>query len=264
MSAQSKPGPTPVQEIPKTTKQEPGKPCKVLPTARISSSKQLDILRAYAAVSRGGKPANVNEVAGVMKLAPSTVMMANPFFCSVGLLQKTDASAYMPSNEVMNFLHAFEWNSETAAHKLSQLFRDSWFGQLLIPRLKFSEQTEEEALALLSEASAAGKERRKELSTLVDFLELTGVVAREGGQLTIVRTTPGESVKTVPESVHPGSVATTFNQYPAGGVHFDVNVHVDMAEFSAWEPTRIAAFFRGIAEVLAAKANIEKTGSQPS
>jgi hypothetical protein len=35
-----------------------------------------------------------------------------------------------------------------------------------------------------------------------------------------------------------------------------------MAEFSRWEPQRIAAFFRGIAEVLAAKGDSEKSTSQ--
>jgi hypothetical protein len=31
-----------------------------------------------------------------------------------------------------------------------------------------------------------------------------------------------------------------------------------MAEFAGWKPERITAFFNGIAEVLKAKANVEK------
>ena len=48
---------------------------------------------------------------------------------------------------------------------------------------------------------------------------------------------------------------------PGGGFDFSVSVHVDMAEFGGWKPERINAFFRGIAEVLAAKADIERGGT---
>ena len=41
-------------------------------------------------------------------------------------------------------------------------------------------------------------------------------------------------------------------------VEFHVNVRVDMKEFGGWPPERIAAFFNGIAAVLAAKGAIER------
>jgi hypothetical protein len=53
---------------------------------------------------------------------------------------------------------------------------------------------------------------------------------------------------------------TSVLQSTAGGVTFNVDVSVDMAEFATWRPERIQAFFRGIAEVLAAKADVEKGG----
>ncbi len=44
---------------------------------------------------------------------------------------------------------------------------------------------------------------------------------------------------------------------PEGFVRVAVSIRVDMAEFSGWKLERIAAFFAGIAQVLAAKGNVE-------
>ena len=59
-----------------------------------------------------------------------------------------------------------------------------------------------------------------------------------------------------------GGVTTTFNQAPEGLVQFAVSVRVDMAELSSWRPDRIAAFFAGIAQVLAAKGDVEQKAAE--
>src|SRR5579863_6726568 len=93
-----------VHEIPKREKTEKPerKPTKTLPTDRINPPKQLDILRAYAAASNNGtKPATVNEVAEIVKMAPSTVALVNAFFSSIQVLQRADTGAYTPSGDVI-------------------------------------------------------------------------------------------------------------------------------------------------------------------
>jgi len=45
---------------------------------------------------------------------------------------------------------------------------------------------------------------------------------------------------------------------PSGVVQFVVNVRVEMSEMRNWRPERIAAFFAGIAQVLAAKGSVEQ------
>ena len=51
-------------------------------------------------------------------------------------------------------------------------------------------------------------------------------------------------------------VSSNFDQgNPEGLLQFAVNVRVDMAEIRTWRPDRIAAFFTGIAQVLAAKGD---------
>ena len=43
-----------------------------------------------------------------------------------------------------------------------------------------------------------------------------------------------------------------------GTIQFHVSVRVDMTEFAGWKADRITAFFGGIAQVLAAKGDLEK------
>lgn len=247
------------------------KPTKTIPTDRINPAKQLDILRAYAAASNNGtRPATVNEVAEIVKMAPTTVSTANAFLNSIGLIQRSDAGAYMPSAEALAFLRAYEWNPETASHKLGSTLKDSWFGIAILPRITFGPIDEEQAVGLLADAATAGPEYKKELRAILDFLVLSGLILREGGQIKMAKTAavqePSIGPKLEPkphaeqETRAPGKNVNTALRSTGGGVTFNVDVSVDMAEFATWRPERIQAFFRGIAEVLAAKADVEKGG----
>ena len=247
------------------------KPTRILPTDRINPAKQLDILRAYAAASNNGtRPATVQEVADIMKMAGSTVALANAFLASVGLIQRTDAGTYTPCAEVVSFLRAYEWNPETASHKLASFLKSTWFAAALLPQLSFGVMDEDTAVAKLAESCTAGPEYRKELVSLLEFLSLGGVIIRDGTSVKLSKAVPASEPVTTPkpeESIKlqelartPGKTVNTALQSTDGGVTFNVNVQVDMAEFATWRPERISAFFRGIAEVLAAKADVEKSG----
>jgi hypothetical protein len=47
-----------------------------------------------------------------------------------------------------------------------------------------------------------------------------------------------------------------------GSVQFNISVKVDMTEFANWPPDLVTAFFGGIAQVLSAKAAVEKAASK--
>ncbi len=273
-------GPVPVipekqhkQQNKKSTPRPAAKPGKILPTERINVQKQLDILRGFAAVSSNGtKAVSVDEVASVLKMASSSVALASAFLASIGLIVRTESGSYTPSAEVVAFLRAFEWNKETASYKLGPLFRESWFGKALVPRLLIAPIEEDAAIETLAEAAPANTEYRKELRMLIEFMVAGGVVTREGNMVKLVArdTTPGEAsasinkpetptAEPVPLRRNPTTVMTAFDERP-GSMSFNVSFHVDMAEFSSWQPERLQAFFRGIAEVLHAKANVEKGG----
>src|SRR5437762_5574893 len=105
------------------------RPKKILPTDRINFSKQLDLLRAFAAASGpSGRTVTNNDVAVIVGLKASTVSLANPFFSDVGLLLRADGG-YTPSSAVVAFSRAFEWNRETASHKLATVISETWFAQ---------------------------------------------------------------------------------------------------------------------------------------
>jgi hypothetical protein len=249
------------------------KPTRILPTDRIGFDKQLDILRAYAAgSSQGSKAVTLDELSRIMKMAPATLTLANPFLNSVGLITKTD-SGYMPAPEVLSFLLAFQWDPETAAHKMAPIVENAWFFTTLKPKLTFSPLAEDAVIATLAEQATAGPDYRKGLKTLVEYMIAVGLIQREGTDLKLAtsrQAVPVSSDSSPPKPDGPRAVAdaetktriinTTFAKTAEGAVHFNVNVRIDMEEFKDWRPERIAAFFSGIAEVLKAKSGIETEG----
>jgi hypothetical protein len=162
------------------------RPIKPLPTARVSPQNQLRILRAWAYVSsEGTKAATVNEVASTVDMASSTVAMTNPFFSSIGLLQRLAVGTYVPSKEVVAFLNAN--NPQTAGRSLSPAFRDAWFGQLIVPKLKYAPMDEQSILSALQDASGVGQEQKKALGFILDFMEAVELVERNGDQIKLAR-----------------------------------------------------------------------------
>lgn len=107
------------------------RPTKTLPRDRITFNNQVEILRAYGALSgASGNVVSNTEIAEAMKMQPSTISLANPFFYSIGLLQKTEGGC-TPSSYVIEMTRAKEWTPETATHKLAPAFKDSWFGNYI-------------------------------------------------------------------------------------------------------------------------------------
>jgi hypothetical protein len=260
-------------EIPKTSSKG-ARPTKVLPTRRITFSKQLDILRAYAAASGpGNKLVTLREVSDIVKMASGTVTIANPFFTDAKLLSRTEGMGLTPSPAVMEFARAFEWNRDTAAHKLAPPLSQMWFTEALLPRLAFGDLSEEEAITILAEKSSSPPDYKNQLRLILDFLEASGLIKREDGRVKAGSKASSASQPAAPEKgtvehedkkEHPslsptaGRVATAFTQPTQGVVNFHIDVRMDMTEFAGWTPDRIAAFFNGIALVLSAKAGVEK------
>jgi hypothetical protein len=247
------------------------KPERFLPTERIKFERQLELLRAYAAASGPAVKAVTNrEVATFVNMTESTTSMANAFFTQSGFLQKT-AEGLVPAPEVVSYQRAFQWNPEKASHKMAPLVLRTWFGEALIRRLTLKPMEEEQAIQTLAEAANADTRYKANLALLIEYLVAAGLVEREGTQLRASRQghqAATESQPPAPPNADPlpreipqrsAAVAASFSAPTEGTVQFHVSVRVDMAEMAGWQPERIAAFFAGIAQVLAAKGSIEKT-----
>lgn len=252
-------------------------PTRILPTDRIAVAKQFDSLRAYAAVSGPENKAVTNEgIASIVKMHRGTISYMNPFFVEVGFLQRVD-SGFLPSPEVVSFNRAYEWNPETAAYKLASLLERTWFAEALFPKLRFGQLSEKEAIDCLGEACAATKERKSQLEVILAYLHTAGLIVRENGSIRLSRengagttepekggTTERSAMPTddAPRPARPANVNTSFSAAPTEGViQFHVSVRVDMSEFKGWKEERIAAFFAGIAQVLAAKGRVEESAN---
>lgn len=161
------------------------KPLKPLPTARLAFEKQLSILRAYAAASTNERNAVSNsEVGKIAEIDPNSVSLCNPFFRDVQLIIK-DGYNHRPSDAVMDYFQAWKWNEDTAALKLKPALETSWFAVALSPRLDFRSMTKTEAMQVLAEEIKAPKEFEGNLSVLLDFLKVAGIVTLENGSISI-------------------------------------------------------------------------------
>lgn len=240
---------------------------KSLATERIRLDRQMQILRAFAALSGSmAKAVSIAEVAEMTGMKASTIGIAIPFFVSVQFIQKGD-NGYSPSAELVNMLRAHDWNAETAPHKLGPALRRTWFAEELLPKIAFGPLPEGQAIQKLAELSGAGPEHESQLRMLIEYLAVARLVERDGGVLKKVaqsdaEETPEAAVETSsPQKEQPRSkVSTVFSQSPSGSVEFNISVHVDMSQMATWQADRIAKFFAGLAQVLAAKADVELKG----
>lgn len=247
------------------------RPVKALPTDRLSFPKQLEVLRAYAVASgQTGKAVTNSDVANLTKLNVSSAGLNNSFFSEIGLITKS-GNGYVPATEVVNFNRQWGYNTSTAGHKLAPALRRTWFGEIVCSRLQMNPMTDKEAIGDLADGAKAGQRYAGQLSTLLDYLETAGLVTQEGGMVrqgVMIRAAdePTRSEATadvtpvvpVPTSPPMGAVSTGFASAPAGAVQFHVDVTVDMKEMATWKPEVVAAFFAGVAQVISAKAMVER------
>ena len=245
------------------------KPNKFLPTDRITFPRQLDLLRGWAAASgQTGKVVSNNDVGPIVKMTGSTVSINNAFFGQNGFLTKADGG-YVPAPDVFSFLRAYQWSPDTAATKLAPIVSRTWFAEELLPKLTFGPLTTNEAIQHLADACNAGPDYRGQLRFLLEYMNASGLVewdgnqVRKGGTVVTSSSAPSSDIVQTPSNPPPSASepkrasAPTFFGTTEGAVNFNVSVRVDMGEFASWEPKRIAAFFNGMAQVLAAKADVE-------
>ena len=239
---------------------------KVLPTWRMAPSKQLEVLRAYAAAC-GDAPRGVSnpEVASIVGLKADTVSLVNGFFTSMGLLTKGD-SGCTPADEVLNYGRAFKWNQETAFHQTASKFAATWFGEALIPKLRFKPVSVDEAIGIMGQAGAVGPESKRELEMALWYLEQSGVIERENGTIRLGKTEVSDEKPDTKTQLASASIVETQvrtfapsdNKNRTGAIRLNVEIDVDTEEIAKWTPDRITSFMSGLAQVLAAKGEAAK------
>jgi DNA-binding IclR family transcriptional regulator len=264
----------PVDNAPqdKETKQQA---TRKLPTDRIAFQKQMDILRALGHLSQGGTRAvPMREAAEFVKMSVTTLPLMSAFIVDSGIVEKSGVD-FVPHRALIEFAQAHSWNPESAPRKLAPMFRHTWFGNRLVTRLGFSSMANDEAVEDLGLQIAAPPDAKPQVQTLIEFLIVCGLVRRDGTQLSLGPQASGEGteapqaqkekpvasdaqeVRAEVSARPPGAIATGFMS-TEGGVQFHVAIKVDMKEMAGWAPDRIAAFFSGIAQVLAAKKGTEE------
>jgi hypothetical protein len=238
-----------------------------LPTDRIASKKQIEIVRAYGQLGASGGAVTNEDVGGMVQLTGTTTSLANAFLTDVGLLQRTP-DGLAPSADVIAFARAFEWNADTAGEKLAPTLEASWLGSALLRKIRFRTHTKQEALALLAEASGASASHRGQLEDILVLLELAALIVIDGDSVRAGKmmqaggaaVAPAPAVPETTQSVAPKVVEATASTSRSQAGHvlsFDISLSVTMAEITLLPADKIAAFFNGVAAVVAVQAQIE-------
>lgn len=159
------------------------KPTRALPTRRIAFETQLDILRAYGAMGADGRGVTNEDLAGIVDLHAKTTSLVNTFFTDVGFIGKAERGN-APAAEVIEFQRAYQWDPDAAARQLAPILSQSWFWEVLQPKLAFNALKEAAAIAALGQAAAAEKYYAPELRLVLEYLEAGGLVSRDNGMVT--------------------------------------------------------------------------------
>ena len=197
---------------------------KVIPTNRLTLPKQVEIIRAYgAAFDNSKEPVGIEEVMKYVGMAAATVSQTNAFLQELGLVRK-DGRRFIPASEVMAMNRLYDVSKEKALNKLAPLFERSWFGAIVIPKLKFRSMSEEDMVHQLFEEATAEPQHLQQIRMLIDYLVLVGLVERAGADLKIKNGVTEEAhppaaaagaVASVPPAVESGAVTTTSEPPPA-------------------------------------------------
>lgn len=273
------PGAKPSPDAKATPKKKPAadKPERALPTDRLAFKKQLELLRAYAvAGAQSDKPVALKELTRLTGWNIGTVSYCNPFFSEAGFITKV-GNGYVPVPEVASFAKAWSFDAQKAGFRLAPVLRRAWFGKVLLPRLAMNRMPESEAITELAVDAKASTKFKPQLKTVIDYLECAGLVERDGGSLKPGPTVRSEDAPSKPdESQQPPEqrdasrrevqgapfVSTAFSHAPEGAIRFHVEVEIDLRELATWKPEVVSAFFGGVAQVISAKAMMEKDSTK--
>ena len=159
---------------------------RTIPTDRLTFQKQCEILRAYpAAFEKVGGPVSIEDITEFVKMAPSTISQSNSFFTDIGVVQK-EGRKFNPSAELIAMHRLYGIHQAKAWAKLAPLFERAWFGQILIPKLRYQPMTAEDMVHDLADAATAEPDHLGQLGLIIEYLLLVGLVHRDGGVVKLV------------------------------------------------------------------------------
>lgn len=220
------------------------RPIKGIPTDRLTFDRQLSVLLAYAAAAGNERAAvSITDVGTLAKISPDTVSLCNPFFRDLGLIVR-EGYKFRPTDLVFDFLHANQWNPDTAPLKLRPAIEGAWFSKTLLSKLLMRSLSKAEALQFLADEAKASKAYENHLSLILDYMRAVGLISMENNTISLVLQSPppdvlpslDESARTeFPVAVKPVPTNTQVFSIPIPGkdpATITVPVNIDAEDWS--------------------------------
>lgn len=249
----------------KKPKQVRPKAAKVLPTDRIAFPTQLDILRAYGVSGRSGEPVTNTVLAKMVDLSAATISLGNAFFADIGFIGRAE-NGFVPAQDLIAMASAYDFDTARAPKKLAPILERSWVWEAVRARSSFRPVDEKEVMALIAEAAGASGEHKPQIKMLLDYLEIAGLLERDGQQLKAAKldrgpteSAPTPKPKDVPieASIAGSSAVSATPNRGRGGIQFSFSIDLTVEDITAMEADQMTALLQGFATIMAAKKTLD-------
>jgi len=175
---------------------------KELPFEKVGIEKQIEMLKAFAALREKKERSTYKDVGPTIDLHPTLVSSCIRFWKSIGLLEVQDGG-YRASNALLEFAKKSEWGAEDEAWSIMRgHLKESWFVEHLAVAFRIKKSlTEDELVNSLGSASGVTKRDAKimkSLRILVELLVLSRIVMKDQtGSYTFNPELSGEKAKSI-------------------------------------------------------------------
>jgi hypothetical protein len=249
---------------------------KALPTDRLKFEMQVRALKSLALESQNGsRSVGAAELARRMGVAQSTAGLNNAFFTDAGLATQAGKGRFKPTEAAIAFEReaGFEDDAVAARKRLAGPLSECWFFEEIKSQVALNDASEVRVMTVLANAAGAGGAHRPKLRALLDWLELAGLIVREGGEITLAEKQTGGKVPGTPSEQNGDSPRQNGNppegeepttqttvQEDRGPVVLEVKFSCsytakDLAEL---EPEQIKALYEAVGGVQAVQAVLLK------
>ncbi|MEM3637595.1 MAG: hypothetical protein QXX17_03225 [Conexivisphaerales archaeon] len=156
---------------------------KELPYQDVNIERQIEILKAFAALGATKERATYKDIAPIVGLHSTKVSACLKFWKSVGLLEEQDGG-YKASTPTVNFAKKVELGKEDEGWSIiGEHLKEAWFSQHLSITLRVRRSlSEKELLDSLHEASGVAREDQdvlRSLKILLRLIELSKIIVKD-------------------------------------------------------------------------------------
>jgi len=175
----------------------------VLPNARLSLEKEMDVIKGLVEFSKEGtNPVSYKDIK--IGMTNTHISRELTFLKSIQLAGSEIKGKYVPTKECIEFAKLLRWKEEDAKNYLRNILSGTWFVELTQKILRVKQSIEEDELIkeLGKESGADPAVDMKSLRRLIEWMKWANILKEEEGKLLLAVEAPQppleEAIKVTP------------------------------------------------------------------